>query len=712
MTFLWPLALLGLLAIPLLALLERWRRRPRACVWPTLQLWRAVAETTSASRRRVSPLLIYECAAVGLLALAASGPLLSAGGASSLLVILDDGPHMEARLADGRTAQEATLSTLPAGARRVLVNGDLLAAAAAQPGPFVLATYRDGVEGPGYTVVGHAPDGANIGIDAVSVRGDSLWFALATDGEPRTVSVQVGGRRMQVRTGTGVTTPFATSIRIEDGGDNYAPDDACVLRRPRIVVHHDSDSLFLARALQVGIADAAAGTGGGPDAPDLIVRTAGGDVVAGIVHGSDCVVSPGMFDGLVLDGCAWRGARSRPGPGLLSYGGRALAAWLDAKTLFLGLPLDTDWDDQGTLAVLIDRAKRARLPLADGEALVGDAVCSPAPGGGRHPRHNAAVSTPRRRGRGERTRARSDVDRRAPRRFGPGALPACYRARMMILGTRGSTLAMAQSEWVAQRLRDAGHEVRLEVIVTRGDTELDRTIPEIGGKGLFTAELEQALLDGRIHGAVHSLKDLPTETTPGLRIAAIPLREDPRDAVVGKPLRECKRIGTASIRRTALLLARDPELSIVPVRGNIDTRIQRVRDGDFDAVIVAAAGLHRIDRKDVITEYLDILPAPGQGALAIQTTDEGAAAVASLHDAATAGNVAAERSLLAALEGGCSVPVGALAMGNLLLGCVAAPDGSRVLEAQGMGDDPHAVGLDVAQQLRDLGAQEILDGIA
>ena len=282
---------------------------------------------------------------------------------------------------------------------------------------------------------------------------------------------------------------------------------------------------------------------------------------------------------------------------------------------------------------------------------------------------------------------------------------------MIVLGTRGSQLARAQSDMVADMLRGHGHEVRIEVIVTRGDTEQQKAIPEIGGKGLFTAELEAALLDGRIDAAVHSLKDLPTENTPGLTIAAIPKREDPRDALVGKPLSECKRIGTGSIRRKALLLALHPRLEILPLRGNIDTRIKKPQEGEVDAVVVAAAGLHRIGRKDAIVEYLDILSAPGQGALAIQTTEAGAEAVAALHDEATAGNVTAERSLLAELEGGCSVPIGALAKGDLLLGCVAAPDGSRVLEAQASGDDPRAVGREVARLLREQGAQEILDGI-
>jgi len=180
---------------------------------------------------------------------------------------------------------------------------------------------------------------------------------------------------------------------------------------------------------------------------------------------------------------------------------------------------------------------------------------------------------------------------------------------------------------------------------------------------------------------------------------------------VGKPLKDCRRIGTASLRRKALLLARLPDLEIVPLRGNIDTRIRKAQEGEVDAVVLAAAGLNRIGRGDAIAQYLDFLPAPGQGALAIQTTVENAPLVRELHDRETAAAVTAERALLADLEGGCSVPVGALSMGNRLLGCVAAPDGTRVLEATAVGDDPAALGREVARLLREQGAGEILDGI-
>jgi hydroxymethylbilane synthase len=281
----------------------------------------------------------------------------------------------------------------------------------------------------------------------------------------------------------------------------------------------------------------------------------------------------------------------------------------------------------------------------------------------------------------------------------------------LVLGTRGSALARTQSEWVADKLRALGHDVRLEIIVTRGDTEQDRPVPELGGKGLFTAELEQALLDGRIHLAVHSMKDLPTEDTAGLKVGAVPAREDFRDAVVGS-MHDGARVGTASLRRRALLQAARPDLEIVPMRGNVDTRISKVASGEVDAVILAAAGLKRLGRADVIDDYLDILPAPAQGALAVQTSVDGvgADAVAALHDEETERDVQAERTLLAVLEGGCSVPVGALARHGRLRGCVAAIDGSLVIVAEAVDDDPVALGNEVARKLLEQGAREILDG--
>ncbi|MHC4818529.1 MAG: hydroxymethylbilane synthase [Planctomycetota bacterium] len=291
----------------------------------------------------------------------------------------------------------------------------------------------------------------------------------------------------------------------------------------------------------------------------------------------------------------------------------------------------------------------------------------------------------------------------------------------LLLGTRGSRLARTQSGHVADLLRAHGHEVELEIIQTRGDVEQGRPVPELGGKGLFTAELEAALLSRRVHLAVHSLKDLPTEDAEGLLVAAVPPREDSRDALVsrGPTLAELPagaRVGTASLRRRALLKQRRPDLEVVDLRGNVDTRVRKVHEGELDAVILAAAGVHRLGRREVIVEYLDFLPAPAQGALAVQACadrDDVLAALRPLHDEETDRCTRAERELLAVLEGGCSVPVGALATvagATLTLrGIVAAPDGSRALEAESSGEDPEALGREVATQLRAQGAEEILN---
>lgn len=379
MSFTWPLALLGLVLIPLLILLDRWRRRPRARVWPSLQLWRAVEGLDAPSKRRVQPLLLYECAAVLLLALAAAGPVVSGAEETEIIVLVDVGPHMQARLKDGRTALEATLAEvekIPGNKRHIDVDRDLVAAATSFDEHVILATNRPDVEGKGYTVVGRAVDGHNVGIDVVEVKGDRLWFALATDGPPREVDVQVGDRRVTVRTGIPVEGEFSggTTIRILDL-DNYGHDNECKLSRPRLKVICETDSPFLKHALRVGVPILGLKDRSRFE-PDLVIVTTGGEPTGYVVHGTDCVASPGIFDGLVLDGCHWGDARSREGDGLLSYKGRALVAWDDERTLWLGLPVHFDWDEHATLAIFIDRVKRTRVKLP----LVGDATCDPAPG--------------------------------------------------------------------------------------------------------------------------------------------------------------------------------------------------------------------------------------------------------------------------------------------------------------------------------------------
>lgn len=293
----------------------------------------------------------------------------------------------------------------------------------------------------------------------------------------------------------------------------------------------------------------------------------------------------------------------------------------------------------------------------------------------------------------------------------------------LVIGTRGSALARTQTEWVAAQLRKFGHAIEIQIISTRGDREQDRPVPELGGKGLFTAELEEALRDGSIHVAVHSLKDLPVEDPEGLCLGAIPVREDWHDVLVTRDeltldqLPEGARVGTASLRRRALLAAERPDLELVPIRGNVDTRMNKALSGELDGVVLAAAGLRRLGHAKYATVPLPILPAPGQGALGIQAAKSAGPVLHTLglmHDRDTATAVIAERSLLLQLEGGCSTPVGAHAEVEgsecTLRGVVASLDGSRVLRADATGNEPVALGVEVANALRDQGAEEILDG--
>lgn len=295
------------------------------------------------------------------------------------------------------------------------------------------------------------------------------------------------------------------------------------------------------------------------------------------------------------------------------------------------------------------------------------------------------------------------------------------------LGTRASALALTQSGHVADALRALGHEVELVRITTEGDTST-AAIAQLGSTGVFVNALREALLAKEIDLAVHSYKDLPTAPAEGLSIAAIPPRQDPRDALVarnGLTLGELpggSRVGTGSPRRAAQLRALGLDLDVVPVRGNVDTRIGYVTKGELDAVVLARAGLVRLGRADVITETLDplqMLPAPAQGALAVECLDGDLVAVlAALDDPDTRTAVVAERSLLAALEAGCSAPVGALAevaedddgLEVFLRGVVAALDGSDVmrLSATGPAHQARDVGQRLAAELLDLGAADLL----
>jgi hydroxymethylbilane synthase len=296
---------------------------------------------------------------------------------------------------------------------------------------------------------------------------------------------------------------------------------------------------------------------------------------------------------------------------------------------------------------------------------------------------------------------------------------------MLAIGTRGSQLALRQARWVAERLAEAGEPSRLEIIRTTGDKIADAPLARIGGKGLFTKEIEEALLEGRIDLAVHSLKDLPTELPAGLRLAAVPPREDPRDALVGARLAdlpEGARVGTSSLRRSAQLRALRPDLRIEPVRGNLDTRLRKLEEGRYDALVMAAAGLKRMGWQERISEYLPaewICPAPGQGALAIETRADGEAAriCSALEDAAARAEVTAERAVLAGLGGGCQVPVGAYAEfreGRLAIrAAVISPDGSRVIRAEAQGSAAQAaeLGGELARRLLERGARAVLEAV-
>jgi hydroxymethylbilane synthase len=299
------------------------------------------------------------------------------------------------------------------------------------------------------------------------------------------------------------------------------------------------------------------------------------------------------------------------------------------------------------------------------------------------------------------------------------------------LGTRASTLARAQTDLVGALLAAAspGLECATRVISTAGDRtqESGKPLPEIGGKGLFTAELERALLDGAIDVAIHSLKDLPTEDARGVVVGAVTTREDVRDCLVaraGVSLVELPTgavVGTSSLRRAAQLAAVRPDLEIRSIRGNVDTRIRKVEEGQFDAVVLAAAGVRRLGLEHAVTEWLPeetMLPAPGQGALAVQCRaddDVMRALLSALDDPAARATTAAERAFLAGLGGGCAAPVAALALATAtplvrLQGLVASVDGREVVRVRGDGE-PLEVGQRLAEEALSAGADRILAAI-
>jgi len=300
----------------------------------------------------------------------------------------------------------------------------------------------------------------------------------------------------------------------------------------------------------------------------------------------------------------------------------------------------------------------------------------------------------------------------------------------LIFATRPSALARRQTQMVMRALETAHPSLHCEedIITTQGDKRLDTPLPLIGGKGLFTAELETALREKRVHAAVHSLKDLPTEMPDGLVLGAIPRRADPRDALVSEMGYTLERLPTASIvgtsspRRAAQIRLLRNDLRIESIRGNIDTRLRKLEEGQYDAVVFALAGLHRLGLDETMTSVLrvipldEMLPAPGHGALAIQCRaddEETLAALAAIHDAQTASAVLAERAFLEGLGGGCAVPIAAHAEekdGVLhLKGLIASPDGRLVLRVEGEGNDAKALGNRLAREALSQGAASILN---
>ena len=298
---------------------------------------------------------------------------------------------------------------------------------------------------------------------------------------------------------------------------------------------------------------------------------------------------------------------------------------------------------------------------------------------------------------------------------------------MLIIGSRGSPLALWQARWVQSRLAELELPSDIRIIKTTGDKITDVPLSQVGTKGLFTKEIEEALIAGEIDLAVHSLKDMPTELPAGLILSGIPVREDPRDALVGMTLAQLPYgglVGTSSLRRTAQLYALRPDLQIHSIRGNVDTRLRKLDEGQFQTILLAAAGLNRLGLSGRIAEKLEpevMCPAVGQGALAIETrSDNGAGfqAAQALDHAETRAAVLAERALLGTLGGGCQVPIGAHATLSSpetihLRGIVIAPDGRRLVrtEVSGPVDRAETLGAELGQHLLAEGGRQILEEV-
>jgi hydroxymethylbilane synthase len=292
------------------------------------------------------------------------------------------------------------------------------------------------------------------------------------------------------------------------------------------------------------------------------------------------------------------------------------------------------------------------------------------------------------------------------------------------IGSRGSQLALWQANHISALLRERGHQVDIEIIKTTGDKITDVALAKVGTKGMFTKEIEEALTEGRVDLAVHSLKDLPTELAKEYEIAAITTRENPSDAFLSvkygriEDLPQGARVGTSSLRRQAQLKKLRPDLQMFPLRGNVDTRVRKLEEGEYDAIILAAAGLNRLGKTEFVRQVLspDIMcPAAGQGALGIEIRAGDSAMrelLRFLDDAAARATTTCERALLNQLGGGCQVPIGAHAQvheGRLrLTAVVARPDGSTLLREVREGDDPVQLGESVGQTLLRAGGEKIL----
>ncbi|SEM33712.1 hydroxymethylbilane synthase [Mesobacillus persicus] len=303
--------------------------------------------------------------------------------------------------------------------------------------------------------------------------------------------------------------------------------------------------------------------------------------------------------------------------------------------------------------------------------------------------------------------------------------------RTIVVGSRRSKLALTQTNWVINQLKALGapFEFRVEEIVTKGDKILDVTLSKVGGKGLFVKEIEQAMFDKRIDMAVHSMKDMPAVLPEGLVIGSIPEREDPRDVLISNgdvllnDLPSGAVIGTSSLRRSAQILARRPDLEIKWIRGNIDTRMAKLESGEYDGIILAASGLKRMGwAEDTVTEFIDqdiCVPAVGQGALSIECREDDKELLEWLGkftDMKTSDTVIAERAFLAKMEGGCQVPIAGYADLNdkneiVLTALVGSPDGKVIYKEIVTGTNPVEVGNRAADQLISQGAKDLIDSV-